>query len=401
MVRLRSGLLRMHRYVGLLLAGFLVLTGLTGAVLAWNAELDEALNPGLLRAVPPALDAAMWSPLALRAAVQQRFPQALVARVPLAQEPGKAASFLLRRKPGSPPMDNDQVFIDPYTGQILGMRRWGDITQGTRNLMPFVYRLHYALALEPVGTVVFGIAAVLWTLDCLVGLYLTLPARRRQAHVGAPSLWARWSPAWKLSLRSRFRMVFDIHRAGGLWLWMALLAMAISSVALNLPQVYDPLVQGMAARQPGIEALPTRPTPLWEPRLGWEEAHARAGVLMREEATRQGFSVHKESSLSYDPRRGLYRYDVRSSLDVKDKGGSTRIFMDADTGRLVGVWLPTAAAAGDTMTTWLTHLHMAAIGGLPMKTAISLFGLAVTLLSGTGVIIWARKWQARKNAARR
>jgi len=391
--------LRLHRYVGLSLAGFLVLTGLTGAVLAWNAELDEALNPGLFRAVPPDADAAMWSPLALREAVQQRFPQALVARVPLALEPGKAATFLLRRKPGGPPLADDQVFLDPYTGQILGMRRWGDITQGAHNLMPFVYRLHYSLALGSVGTVVLGIAAVLWTLDCLVGLYLTLPARRR--HAGAPSFWSRWSTAWKLSLRSPFRAVFDVHRAGGRWLWLALLGMAISSVALNLPQVYDPVVQGLAARQPGIEALPARATPLWEPRLGWAQAHARAAELMREEGARMGFAVREESSLSYDPRRGLYRYDVRSSLDVKDRGGSTRNFIDADTGRLVGTWLPTAAAAGDTVTTWLTLLHMAAVGGLPMKAAIALFGLAVAVLSCTGVIIWARKRQARKNAARR
>ncbi|KQP19384.1 hypothetical protein ASF45_25025 [Pseudorhodoferax sp. Leaf265] len=396
---MRSGLLRMHRYVGLLLAGFLVLTGLTGAMLAWNAELDEALNPGLLRAVPPALDAAMWSPLALRAAVQQRFPHALVARVPLAQEQGKAASFLLRRKPGSPPLADDQVFIDPYTGRILGTRRWGDLTQGVHNLMPFVYRLHYSLALGPVGTAVLGIAAVLWTLDCMVGLYLTLPARRRHAAAAGRSFWARWSPAWKLSMRSRFRMVFDVHRAGGLWLWVALLAMALSSVALNLPQVYDPVIQRLAARQPSTEALPARP-PLGQPGLGWEQAHVRARALMGEEATRRGFVVRQESSLSYDFRRGLYRYDVRSSLDVKDKGGSTRIFLDADTGGLVGIWLPTAAAAGDTVTTWLTQLHMAAVGGRPMKAAIGLFGVAVAVLSCTGVVIWLRKRRAKRDAIR-
>ncbi len=396
MVNPRGFWLRLHRYVGLLLAGFLVLTGLTGALLAWNAELDEALNPGLFRAVPPGADAAMWSPLALRDAVQQRFPQALVARVPLALEPGKAAAFLLRRKPGGPPLANDQVFVDPYTGQILGMRRWGDITQGAHNLMPFVYRLHYSLALGPVGIVALGIAALLWMLDCLVGLYLTLPTRRR--HTQAAPFWARWSTAWKISLRSSFRAVFDVHRAGGLWLWLALLGMAISSVALNLPQVYDPVVQALAARQSGTEALPTRTTPLWEPRLGWSQAQDRASVLMREEAARRGFAVRQESSLSYDPRRGLYRYDVRSSLDVKDKGGSTRIFIDADTGRLVGTWLPTAAAAGDTMTTWLTLLHMAAVGGSPVKAAIALFGLAVAVLSCTGVFIWFRKRKARKAA---
>ena len=85
---------------------------------------------------------------------------------------------------------------------------------------------------------------------------------------------------------------------------------------------------------------------------------------------------------------------------MKDKGGSTRISMDADTGRLVCTWLPTAAAAGDTVTTWLTLLHMAAVGGMCVKAAIALFGLVVAVLSCTGVIIWFRKRTARKAADR-
>ncbi len=66
------------------------------------------------------------------------------------------------------------------------------------------------------------------------------------------------------------------------------------------------------------------------------------------------------------------------------------------------LWVLTAAAAaaaGDTVTTWLTLLHMAAVGGLPMKIAIALLGLALAVLSCTGVLIWARKKSARKKSA--
>ena len=37
-----------HRWVGLFLAAFLVMTGLTGAVLSWDHELDDWLNADML-----------------------------------------------------------------------------------------------------------------------------------------------------------------------------------------------------------------------------------------------------------------------------------------------------------------------------------------------------------------
>src|SRR5690606_10395567 len=40
----------LHRYVGLALAAFLIVTGLTGAVISWDHELDEWLNPHLIHA---------------------------------------------------------------------------------------------------------------------------------------------------------------------------------------------------------------------------------------------------------------------------------------------------------------------------------------------------------------
>lgn len=40
----------LHRYFGLTIAGFLVITGLTGAIISWDHELDDWLNPHLLEA---------------------------------------------------------------------------------------------------------------------------------------------------------------------------------------------------------------------------------------------------------------------------------------------------------------------------------------------------------------
>ena len=91
------------------------------------------------------------------------------------------------------------------------------------------------LALGEAGTFVLGIAALAWTLDCFLGLYLTLP--RATAH-----FLRRWKPAWTLKYpATAVRVNYDIHRSGGLWLWPLLFVFGWSSVMFNLPAVYEPV----------------------------------------------------------------------------------------------------------------------------------------------------------------
>ncbi|OYO28787.1 PepSY domain-containing protein [Janthinobacterium sp. PC23-8] len=395
---MRAVILLVHRYVGLLLALFLVLAGITGSLLAWNEELEAAISPQLFRVTAPP-GAARLEPMLLHARVQVRYPDALVARLPLEFTEGRSVLFALRPLSKGQKLANDQVFVDPYTAHTLGERRWGDVKQGMKNLMPFVYRLHYSLALDVIGTLLFGIVALLWTLDCFVGAWLTLPNRRTS---GEPARrWpVRWWQAWKFRRGSAYKISFNLHRAGGLWTWAMLFVLAWSSVAFNLPQVYEPVMKATFAHQRGLESIPKLARPRLQPALPWEQALPAVRRLMAQQAQAGGFAVVAEKALLYDPQRAIYRYDVRSSHDIRHKGGHTRLVMDADTGAFVGLWLPTGAAAGDTLSTWMATLHMAAMWGWPLQLLVCLMGLVVTALSVTGVHVWLKKWRTKRRAGR-
>jgi uncharacterized iron-regulated membrane protein len=391
------------------MAGFLLVAGLTGAMLAWDDELDALVNAHLLRVAPPQPNARPLDSLALRAHVQALYPQALVANVPLAHRPGHALVLRLFALPttgtgDTPELANDQVFVDPYTGRVLGERKWGDITQGMKNLMPFIYRLHYSLALGVVGSYAFGIIALLWTFDCFVGAYLTFPAsipiRKKEnskASKASGKAWlVRWWPSWKVRWSGgSYKVNFDLHRAGGLWVWAMLFVLAWSSVAFNLSEVYDPVMKATFAHQADGGARPPLHVPKLDPAIGWREAREIGRRLMAEQALAKGFSVLQEDSLAHDPLAGVYRYDVKSTLDVSERWGNTHVVFDADTGALRNVWLPTGPATGDTIRTWITSLHMAALWGIPFKAFMTLLGMAVAMLSVTGVVIWLRKRRAR------
>src|SRR5688572_27616870 len=98
---MRSLWVGLHRYVGLVLAGFLIVAGLTGSLLAWNDELEAFISPHLFRVTAPSPDARRLDPLVIRDRLQAAYPHALAVRVPLSQEPGHALLFMLRSLPGS------------------------------------------------------------------------------------------------------------------------------------------------------------------------------------------------------------------------------------------------------------------------------------------------------------
>ena len=77
----RNFLVLAHRWAGLLLAAFLFVSGLTGAVISWDHELDEWLNPHLFEASNAG--GISQPPLLLADRLEGGDPRLLVTWVPL------------------------------------------------------------------------------------------------------------------------------------------------------------------------------------------------------------------------------------------------------------------------------------------------------------------------------
>jgi uncharacterized iron-regulated membrane protein len=390
-----------HRWAGLSLALFLIIAGLTGALMAFYDEIEVAIAPHLHLAQPPSPQAAMLSPIELREKVQAAYPGAVINYLPLHVEPGHALKLDIRRidpatkriGPWSPEVD--EVFVDPYTGRILGTRLWGDISQGAINFMPFVYRLHYTLLADKTGRYLLGIVALIWVLDTFIGFYLTLPVR-------FGSSWlSRWKPSWLVRWSGgETKLTFDLHRAGALWIWPLLFVFAWSGVMFNLREVYDPVMRLFGAEKLQ-DGLTTLAQPKYQPQLDFAAAAARGRELATTEGAQRGLTLDADrlSALSYRPAVGAYVYYFSTDRDFTDRGGRSLVVFDGDSGELRKLLLPQGANGANTFTEWMIALHMGRVWGLPYRVAVTAIGLIVTLLSVTGVLIWMRKRQARSFAA--
>ena len=402
---MRSALTLLHRWLGLAIAGFLFVSGVTGAVISWDHELDELLNPHLneVASVGPAIPA-----LELAARVEAQDPRARVSYVPLAAEPGHAQSVFVdpRRDPATGrlyELDYNQVFFDPVTGAEKGRRYWGaawPITSET--FVSFLYVLHYSLhipefwGIDLWGMWLLGLVALVWTVDCFVGFYLTLPAAR------APAWWARWAPAWRIKTGgSAYRIAFDVHRAFGLWTWALLFILAFTAFSLNLyREVFYPVMSLVSEVTPGpfeLRQPADRHEPI-DPVLGYAEVIARAEA----EAARRGWSEPAGAAF-YSQEYGIYGVGFFAPGD--DHGaagvGPPYLYFDGADGRYLGDRIPWQGTAADIFVQAQFPLHSGRILGLPGRILISLMGLVVAALSVTGVVIWARKRRARLAAARR
>jgi uncharacterized iron-regulated membrane protein len=405
---LRPIFVLIHRFVGLTIAAFLFVSGLTGAVISWDHELDELINPHLVEAPGRG---AFLDPLALADQVAAADPHSFLTYVPLHPEEGHSLDFGMEPRFNPETQDlyatgYNQVFVDPVTGETRGKREWGAAWPiSTETFVSFLYVLHYSLHIPEMwgidrwGEWLMGGVALLWTLDCFVGFYLTLPIRKRTtAHVrkkGLGTWWSRWKPAWKIKATgSSYRINFDLHRAFSLWTWVLLFVLAISAVSLNLyGEVARPIVAALSSFTPTpYDTRPMRPhSDLLEPKVTYAQVLANG----RAEAARRGFTL-PAGDIFYSPDFGVFGVRFFNPGGDHDAGlGPDILYFDSKDGRPIGDWIPWRGTAGDLFLQMQFPVHSGRILGMPGRIIISAMGLGVAMLSVTGVVIWLRKRRAR------
>ncbi|MET3116083.1 putative iron-regulated membrane protein [Undibacterium sp. GrIS 1.8] len=386
----------LHRWFGLAVAIFLFISGLTGAFISWDHELDALLNPQLFHARSAEKNdgAKMLSGLELANRVEAGDPAIWVTYVLNEAEPGHTVQMSVEGKinpvTGKPyELGFNQIAVDPVSGEIQGKRQWGEISLSRENLLPFLYKLHYTMHIPNVGGIelgiwLMGIIGMVWVLDCFIALYLSFPNWR----------------SWRKSLAFRCRqgghkLNFDLHRSGGVWVWLLLLVLAITSVSMNLnSQVVRPLVQLFSPLSGDVFAtrVPQAPDRPVLPVLSREQVMQ----LAQTEAQQRGWTL-PAGGVFYSPAFGVYGVGFfEAGNDHGDGGlGNAWLYFDGSDGHSAGARIPGSGSAGDIFLQAQFPLHSGRILGLSGRIFISIMGLVVAMLSVTGVLIWIKKRRAR------
>ena len=434
----RQACLWIHRYTGLVVAGFLLLAGLTGALLAFHHELDDLFNHKLARV--EAQNTPIQSVAALHDSVIRTYPQYGFSSLPTTIEAGKSAVFSVDRwrggKPTTPEPAFNEVYVNPYTGAIIGTRdkeAWA-----WHNTMWKVFWLHRDLLLGNIGKWLLGIVSLVWTINCFIGFYLTFPRAvkssqsKQVSSKKRASLFKRWLPAWKIRTKTNtFKLNYDLHHAFGLWLWVMLFVIAWSSVGFNLKPVYQPVMQAVVGLMPRERGRPpTKPEPnKTVENQGRADKSINSNTTVndsRNTADAIAQAVNKSNSIAYLSAQAdiaarqngtavqqllgirwvaedeQWQMRFKTDRDIGTHSGASSITVDAATGEVARVSFGYQSGFGNKVDQWLSTLHMGHVGQgwshRLYQAFLAMIGLAVAVLSGTGVYLWWKGRQQRLKA---
>lgn len=199
---------RWHFYAGLFVVPFILILAVTGMVMMFDGEIEQARYSDILEVMPQHHQVAVSQQLA---AVQSAYPHGVVTEFIPAQAADVANKFSVRMADGSDLF----ITVNPYSGEVLGSidrtQSWYQLANG----------IHATLLIGDSGDYLLEIAASLGILLLVTGLYLWWP---RDNASRAGFLKIRFSAGSRIMMR-------DLHANLGGVLSVVLLFFLISGLS--------------------------------------------------------------------------------------------------------------------------------------------------------------------------
>ena len=337
-------LLKYHSYLGLISGLFLIIIGLSGAVLAFNEDIDDIIFKKYIAEDSPS--ASLQLDKAIKT-VQTAFPQWEIRIVKF--KPGESIIFNLRL-----PDARRFVFVHPETGKVIA-----NINANT-TLTKWLLKLHYSFHAGLIGRILVLIMGILFFLSLITGLILY-----RKIIIKTLLFQVKIKKGPKHNLYS------VLHRYIGVW-----------ALLLNIVLVITGIFLAYKVSKSGFET-PKLPTPN-------TIAHSVENVLLHIKEMYPDFSPTyirlPKTETSPITVNGTFEGDPFYLSEYFNK-----FLIDNRNGNIISVTKIAEASVLTRLDSMISPLHFGQFGGLWIKVLYCIVGLTGPFLSVSGFIIWRRK----------
>jgi len=343
--------------MGLVLAIYVIVIGLTGSILVFRGDLQKLTFPEFFsveRHGEP--DAPLPQILA---ELQRRYPGMQLSGLDYPTQHRQTYLTYLTR--GNQFLT---VFSHPVTAQVIGeLPRTSWITR--------LQDLHYDLLAGPTGRKVSGVMAACLIAMFATGLILWWPGIARWTR----SLWIDRKAGWR-------RINWDLHSATGFWTFALLMMWAVSGVEFAFPQPFRNTVNAIS---PLTITRAPQSASRQDPRAPFEPSDYVAKARALEPDAKPGRFV-----AAYGKRDAILVLMARVDHGDFDRSDEISLYFDQYTGSLLERHAAASeqASLGDIVMKWLGPLHTATFGGSGIRILWALFGLSFPILAITGFIMW-------------
>ncbi|HWY67509.1 MAG TPA: PepSY-associated TM helix domain-containing protein [Terriglobales bacterium] len=357
---MRKLLLNLHLWAGLTAALFLFLLGVSGALVAFEGEIDRALNAKLSYVHPEG------QPLSLDAITARLLaanPGAKIEEFGLPQRADFSLFVGLKDASGK----NLALFMNPYTGEVLGS------DDQANHFANKVHQFHTHLLVGEIADEITGWSSVFLLVLSITGIVLWWPRKL-----------FRLSWDFLRGEGSLKRFNYDLHNLVGVASSIFLFIFAWTGICIHWEREVGKLAQQLSstpAVRPVSPEIPASGSVPLSPDRIVQIAHntlpeARITGIQLPESPKQAITIGLKFPEDHTP------------------AGRSRIRIDAYSGKVLQVQSSRdMSAAVKYARIWNRELHTGDIFNLPMRILAAFFSLMLPILAITGPLIW---WNRRK-----
>lgn len=355
--RLQFVTLKLHLYLGLASAIFLLILGFTGAIIGFEQEIPRWLHPNLFYVKPSAQS---FNEAQLIHNVEQKFAPAHVRSIILSRKPDFSQVMLLPATNGDV-RASTRVFVDPYSGAILGSLA-GQTTD--EQVLQALHSFHLRIGLGDTGKLIVSIAGAILIFEILFGLVLWWRLKRATI---------RLSGSW-------FRIFFDSHNAIGIYASLLLLLISITGVVIGF-DFFEPLIFHVTHSEPLVQ----RKLPNSTPMAGANPIDADRAIEAAHIAMPEGTPAGMQ--LPAGPR-GAYLVQMRTEETAP--AVHSFVVVDQYSGNVLGMQ-KFKSSLGYRVIRFNRSLHTGDLWGIWGHIINSLVSVVLMVMVLTGIVIWWKK----------
>ncbi|MFI8607968.1 PepSY domain-containing protein [Pseudomonas sp. AOB-7] len=353
-----------HSWLALPVWFFLLIICVTGTLATVSQEIVWLANPDV-RASKPSDDAERLSYGQVLAAIQRAEPELVVQSIERPDEDHFALTARVSYPDGSSPM----IYVNPYTGVIQGISPQFDFRQFTRALhgwwlVPFTNGFSW-------GWYLVSLTGIPMLLSLITGLVV-------------------YKKFWKGFFRPRLRVgqgarIFwgDFHRLSGIWSIWFIAVISITGIwFLIRALLFDFHISISTEGVPPVvsrEEVPLAASAREVPRIDLDKAVSIAqGAVPSLEASSIDLPIYAYGHITVSGR-GWYPL-MFQSVTVNPYNG------EIDAKRLLD-----DRSALEFVTESMRPLHVGDFGGLWVKLIWCFFGLLLSMMVLSGLLIWSKR----------
>ncbi|MGI2902636.1 PepSY-associated TM helix domain-containing protein [Tolypothrix sp. VBCCA 56010] len=354
----------LHRYIGLIVGLVLIIIGLTGSLLVFEKEINQfLLSQQFGQVIPQEQRIKVETVLETVKTAYASQPDLKLLGINTLGDAHTPYRVFLQ----STEKKRTEVFVNPYTGAIMGARLWDN------TLIGLTLKLHYQLLAGKIGEIIVGIIGFLFFILSITGILLW-------------SGWRKLISGFKIKCNTHIKSVnFYIHKVAGIVTGVFLTAIAFTGFCWNFYDQTKPLIYAATL-------TPIPPDPVSQVIVG-KLPRGLTEILQKADAALPG-AVTTYIRLPQTPE-GVFRIGKKLPQETNEYGYS-QVYLDQYTGEVVQLKNGLEASRADQVLNSFAPVHYGTFWGLPTRILYVFVGLAPLVLFITGFVMWWYRYKGKR-----